>query len=156
MSNYTVDDLKNAVSGSFCTSDVCKKLKVTVCTFNYTRIRKLCREHHVSTDHFDLKKTYRRNKFTWSVEDVFCEHSSIGRSQLRPLCVRLGMFTGRCSQCEGSDVWQAEPLTIELDHINGISDDNRVENLRWLCPNCHSQTNTYRNRGGKHTRPITS
>ena len=42
-----------------------------------------------------------------------------------------------------TDEWQGKPITLQLDHINGIHDDNRIENLRIVCPNCHSQTPTY-------------
>jgi hypothetical protein len=50
-----------------------------------------------------------------------------------------------CSEC-GLDSWLGKSLVLELDHINGIRSDNRLENLRLLCPNCHSQTETFRGR----------
>lgn len=53
-----------------------------------------------------------------------------------------GLLENRCSEC-GLDSWLGEPLTIQIDHINGIRNDHRLENLRMLCPNCHSQTETY-------------
>ncbi len=51
----------------------------------------------------------------------------------------------RCVIC-GINEWQGQRLSLHLDHINGINNDNRFENLRLLCPNCHSQTPTYSNR----------
>jgi len=53
----------------------------------------------------------------------------------------------RCALCGNSGEWQGKPLTLQLDHANGRYDDNRLENLRWLCPNCHSQTETFAGRG---------
>ncbi len=50
----------------------------------------------------------------------------------------------QCEKCGLVGTWMGEDITLELDHINGDGSDNRPENLRFLCPNCHSQTNTYR------------
>ena len=49
----------------------------------------------------------------------------------------------RCSVCGIEPMWQSKPLTLVLDHINGVNNDNRLQNLRFLCPNCNSQTNTF-------------
>ena len=49
----------------------------------------------------------------------------------------------KCSKCNNEGEWFGEKLVLQLDHINGISNDNRIENLRFLCPNCHTQTETY-------------
>lgn len=46
--------------------------------------------------------------------------------------------------------WNNKALSLQLDHINGVNTDNRVENLRWLCPNCHSQTDTYGSKNKKN------
>ena len=53
-----------------------------------------------------------------------------------------------CTICRINE-WQGQPLTLHLDHINGINNDNRFENLRLLCPNCHSQTETYGRRASR-------
>lgn len=57
----------------------------------------------------------------------------------------------RCQVCS-LDAWRGRPLRMHLDHINGIKNDNRLENLRTLCPNCHSQTPTYRGRNARLRR----
>jgi 5-methylcytosine-specific restriction endonuclease McrA len=53
-----------------------------------------------------------------------------------------GILTNQCSEC-GLDSWLGEALVVQLDHVNGDNADWRLENLRMLCPNCHSQTPTY-------------
>ena len=58
-----------------------------------------------------------------------------------------------CTTC-GINEWQGKPLTLHLDHINGINNDNRIENLRLLCPNCHSQTETYGRRASRVAEPV--
>lgn len=51
-----------------------------------------------------------------------------------------------CSECSQQPLWNGKELTLDLEHINGDPTDNRLENLTFLCPNCHSQTSTYKGR----------
>lgn len=64
------------------------------------------------------------------------------RTHIKHRLLREGLLQNRCSEC-GITEWLGEPLTVQIDHINGVNDDYRLENLRMLCPNCHSQTDTY-------------
>lgn len=59
-----------------------------------------------------------------------------------------GLLENKCSQCKITE-WQGKRISIQLDHINGVNTDNRLENLRMLCPNCHSQTETF---GARNTK----
>lgn len=68
--------------------------------------------------------------------------SKIGSSKLRQRLISANLLEYKCSICEISN-WCNQDLTLHLDHINGKHNDNRIENLRLLCPNCHSQTSTY-------------
>jgi 5-methylcytosine-specific restriction endonuclease McrA len=70
------------------------------------------------------------------------------RSHVKSRLLRAGIIENRCSEC-GLCEWRGKPISIHIDHINGIRGDHRLENLRMLCPNCHSQTETY---GGKNRR----
>lgn len=78
-----------------------------------------------------------------------------GRSSgTRNFVRRLNLIEYLCSKCGVGDSWQGEDLVLELDHINGNPADNRLENLRWLCPNCHSQTSTYCGRKRNEVMPV--
>lgn len=73
---------------------------------------------------------------------VNCKHA---RNVLRRYIVKNNLLLYKCAIC-GLSEWNGKTLSLELDHINGINNDNRLENLRFLCPNCHSQTCTYGSR----------
>ena len=70
------------------------------------------------------------------------------RTHLKLRLLRAGLKESRCESC-GISEWLGRPLSLELHHENGDGQDNRIDNLRILCPNCHSQTDTW---GGKNAR----
>lgn len=76
----------------------------------------------------------------------------ISSHKLKLLLIRDGLKEARCELCAG-DRWMGQPIPLELDHINGDHHDNRLENLRIVCPNCHAQTATH---AGKNNRRGTS
>lgn len=78
-------------------------------------------------------------------EDILKENCKHQRTVLRRYIIKNNLIPYRCAIC-GCTEWQGKTLSLELDHINGINNDNRLENLRFLCPNCHSQTSTYGSR----------
>jgi 5-methylcytosine-specific restriction endonuclease McrA len=67
------------------------------------------------------------------------------RKGLKERLIREGLKQRKCEMC-GRAGWRDRPIPLELDHINGRRQDNRLQNLRILCPNCHAQTDTYRGR----------
>lgn len=142
---YTPEQLKEAVQNSICWSDVCRELNITICSFNFKRAQKLCKENSFSTEHFDIKKAFRKNKKEWTSSDIYRTKSVFPRAQLRRKVLSDEWLEYKCFSCGNSGEWLNKKLTLEIEHVNGINDDHRKENLKWLCPNCHSQTYTYRN-----------
>ncbi len=73
------------------------------------------------------------------------------RTHLKSRLLKAGLLINRCEEC-GIESWLGRRLSMHIDHINGVRDDHRLENLRMLCPNCHSQTETYGGRNAKKRR----
>ncbi|HEY1653562.1 MAG TPA: HNH endonuclease signature motif containing protein [Candidatus Tumulicola sp.] len=73
------------------------------------------------------------------------------RTNIKRRLLAAGIFKNMCSECS-LQAWLGQPLTIQIDHINGVRNDHRLENLRMLCPNCHSQTETYGKRNSKRAQ----
>ena len=77
-----------------------------------------------------------------TVENTLCL-SNKGSKHVRNLVLKKGLLEYICAKCGLGAEWRGESLTLQLDHISGDRRDNRLENLRFLCPNCHTQTDTY-------------
>lgn len=103
----------------------------------------------LSTDHFTRRTTKGRQLPTKaSLDDYLSNKVRINSNRLRKRLLREGIFEYKCYSCNLS-TWLGKPISLELEHINGVSDDNTLTNLTLLCPNCHAQTDTYR---GKNKR----
>lgn len=85
------------------------------------------------------------NKIKVAIEEGFVENSIMCNSFIKKYLISHFKVEERCESC-GITEWNTSKISFELDHINGASTDNRFENLRLLCPNCHSQTKNFRGR----------
>ena len=78
--------------------------------------------------------------------ELLVEGSTCSRGPLKRRLLSEGLLKNECNLCSLSPFWNGKPLVLHLDHINGVSNDNRLGNLRLLCPNCDSQTSTFAGR----------
>lgn len=88
----------------------------------------------------------------YSMQEIMVVNSTYSRCALKRRLLKEKVIPcDKCSVCGVGRVWNNKPLSLALDHINGIHNDHRKENLRFICPNCHSQTDTY---AGKQLKTI--
>lgn len=115
-------------------------------SWGYSQIKR--RMTDLNLDYSIFKgKSYLANKKPDKIseQDILRENCKHQRTVLRRYIIKNNLIPYKCAIC-GCTEWQGKTLSLELDHINGINNDNRLENLRFLCPNCHSQTSTYGSR----------
>jgi len=99
------------------------------------------------------KVTRNRYGITKLDEEVFVENSTYARHNLKKRILRQNLITYSCACCGIDPIWMGKPMPLILDHINGINNDNRLINLRFVCSNCDSQLDTYKSRNIKRKVP---
>lgn len=105
-------------------------------------------ELNLDTSHFKHINGWHTGKSSakCNTKDILTENSSYqNRTALKSRLLREGLLNNICYEC-GLSSWLNKDISLHLDHINGINNDNTISNLRLLCPNCHSQTSTYAGR----------
>jgi len=156
---YTKENLTNLVKSVTSIRQLILKLKLKESGGSYAHFKKLIRYYNIDTSHF-LGCGWSKGKDTLNSSSImtmatklrtpndaiFIENSPpINGEKLRKRLIELGVEY-KCVICNNSGVWLNKPITLQVDHINGTNNDNRLENLRFLCPNCHCQTPTWGNK----------
>jgi len=140
----------DAVKSSNSIREALIKLNLKAAGGNYECFHKRVKELDISIDHFTDPKVWNKGKKFGPRRSLeqYLNGVPIQSHKLKLRLIVEGIKEHKCEEC-GIVKWRGKPTPIELDHINGNHHDNRLENLRLLCPNCHAQTETYR---GKNKR----
>ncbi|MEK7139313.1 MAG: HNH endonuclease signature motif containing protein [Patescibacteria group bacterium] len=145
---WTDEKLKNAVALSKSIRQTIAKLGLRDAGGNYEQVKRVIREQHLSTKHFSgqaWNKGLRGvAKPRVALADILRRNSTWQSYKLKKRLFAAGIKTPRCEQCGWAKQATDGRIPVELDHINGDRYDNRAENLRILCPNCHSLQLTHR------------
>lgn len=129
-------------------SEVCRKLNISVTNGNYTTIKNIIKENEVSIDHFKRGSHNKTNTKKIQIVEILVENSKYPSTKLKRRLLSEGLKKPICESC-GNSKWMNDDIPLQLHHKNGLHNDNRLDNLQLLCPNCHAKTENY---GGKNIR----
>jgi hypothetical protein len=143
--NYSEKDIIEAVASSTSIAQVLTKLSLAPKGGNYRTIKTRIKELSLNTAHF-LGQGHLRGKRVGPKRPITAylnnEHL-INSHKLRKRLIQEKYFEEKCYGCNRR-TWRQKPIALELEHIDGDHQNNKIDNLTLLCPNCHSQTSTYR------------
>lgn len=136
--NYSKEELQDIVNNSFSIKDVVRKLGYSTESGNNSEtVKNRIKKYGIDCSHFIRQEMVKRNE-----ENIFIKDSTACQHTLRKW-YKKGEYTPYiCSICGQEPYWNGKELTLILDHINGENHDDRLENLRWVCPNCNQQLDT--------------
>ncbi|MBV9926015.1 MAG: HNH endonuclease [Acidobacteria bacterium] len=154
--SYTREEFVQAWLTSKTVGEVAKKLGRNRSGGGYVVLKTAARELSLPTDHmieygFSTGPSYNRYRSIPLSAILIKDSSYTNIARLKIRLLREGLLEARCDEEDcGLTDWKGRPIALQLDHINGDKFDHRIENLRLLCPNCHSQTDTFAGRNKRN------
>lgn len=148
--NINHEELSMAVAKVYNCAELCRIFGLSSTGGTVSRLNKLIRFLQLDTTHW-TGQLWNKGKSSLDdnrlrkkpVDQIFADNSNASASYVRKLVLTKNLIEYKCESCNLIDNWNGKRLNLQLDHINGKRNDHRLENLRWLCPNCHSQTETF-------------
>jgi hypothetical protein len=146
-------DFINLVNNSKTTTQVLAHFDLKNKGGNNRTVKQRIIELELDTSHFMSREesSIDSRKVTKEIfkKEWLTEKSNKTRGHLKKYLLKFNLLNWECRDCNNNGNWNNKKLVLQLEHINGISDDNRLENLCFLCPNCHSQTDTFAGKSSK-------
>lgn len=156
--SWTFEQLEHAVRTSTSYRQVLNRLSLRAAGGNYKQLKKYIRQAGLDTAHFTGQGWSRGRKVTSSparpLEEILTVGSDYQTFKLKQRLFAANLKPRYCEECGWAQMTKDGYLPVELDHINGDPRDNRLENLRVLCPNCHSLKPTHRARNLRRARVV--
>lgn len=142
---YTEAMLRTAIAESLTYSDALRRLGLRPAGGNHTTIKKHAARWGISTAHFehDTARADHLRRPRKPLSEILVEGSTYHRGHLKRRLLAEGLKQARCELCGQGEIWRGRPMALILDHINGIPNDNRLQNLRIVCPNCSATFDTH-------------
>jgi hypothetical protein len=155
---YSEAEARTAIASSRSFAEALRRLDMCATGSNWRTLKHYAVDvWQIPVDHFDPHAAsrdalLRNQRAATPLAEVLVEGSTFSRVQLKKRLYAVGLKRPVCEMCGQGELWHGRRLSLILDHVNGVSDDHRLENLRILCPNCAATLDTHCGRNVNHTR----
>lgn len=138
-------DFRKLVNDSYSYSDILRELNLTTRGGSSTDILKQrIKQLNIDTSHFSRNKSKFIEYNRMPIDKILVKNSTYHNiARLKRRLINENILEYKCGICRNEGIWNGKKLSLQLHHINGINNDHRISNLMFLCPNCHSTTETY-------------
>jgi len=153
---FTESQLREAVAASMSFAETLRRIGLRPAGGNFATVKKYAVRWQIPFDHFGPggRAGYPRGGVTpRPLEEILVIGSTYSRSNLKARLYQAGIKQPVCELCGQDEIWQGKRMSMILDHINGDATDNRLENLRLVCPNCNATLETHCGRNKPRGRP---
>lgn len=144
---YSEENIRVAVENSMSIKDSLLKMGLRAAGGNYAVLHKYIAQYGISVMHFDKDVGRKRAALTRQtpLNSLLTKKSKYSRTHLKERLYKIGLKTPICEMpgCGQGEIWNGRKMSLILDHVNGVHDDNRIENLRIVCPNCNATLDTH-------------
>jgi ribosomal protein S27AE len=158
---YIKENIEKIVKESKSTKECLIKLGRPTTGDNYNFLKRKLIKYQIDTSHFYTTKELQKIAIekrggVWfstrfNLEEILVENSPYTGSgnNIKEKLYKAGLKKRECEECGQGEIWKEKKISLHLEHINGIHNDHRIENLKILCPNCHATTDTYAGKNRK-------
>lgn len=149
--HLTNTQFRDIITGSSSCAEAMRKMGFT-CTAGNARVtvKRRITELQLSTAHWEDSTRNAHIAVLTPHDKYFAKDTPHSGGHIRERILKYNLLPYKCACCDNNGFWQNKELRLQVDHINGDHNDNRLENLRFLCPNCHAQTETFAGKNVKY------
>jgi hypothetical protein len=146
---FTEAEVRGALAASMSFAETLRRLGLCPTGGNWKTLRRYADERDISTEHFDPYASSRGARARIPLAQILVIDSTYSRNHLKERLYEEGLKRRLCEMCGQGPEWRGRALSLILDHVNGVRNDNRIENLRIVCPNCAATLDTHCGRANR-------